>query len=371
MRETWRSDDQAEAAPPPAALVCQKCGKGVVVGFRRIRLFGRVRLRRRDFTFLVCAATVAPRTLFAQDTNRQFRVGWLGFPSKDAPLAVKYLGRLLAGMRELGYAEGQNFELLARFADSHAERMDPLARELVQLKPDVIVGAASINAVALKKATDTIPIVVAALADPIELGLIKSYARPGENVTGIMPYVSGLPTKQLELARELVPGATRIGLLDDVTDPKARPQGREIKAAGEKLEINIIPAEVHTAADIGQAYETFSTGGAEIVVVEQSSMLVNAAQVIAEAAAVKKLPTLYGYHEHVEAGGLISYGVNLDWCFHRAAYYVDKILKGVKPADLPVEFPTTLELWINQKTARTLGVKIPPSVIVRADKIIE
>ena len=186
-----------------------------------------------------------------------------------------------------------------------------------------------------------------------------------------MPYVNGLPTKQLELAREVVPGATRIGLIDDVTDPKARPQGKEIKAAGDKLEINIIPAEVHTAADIGQAYETFSTGGAEIVVVEQSSMLVNARQAIAEAAAAKKLPTVYGYNEHVEAGGLISYGVSLDWCFHRAAYFVDKILKGAKPAELPVEFPTELELWVNQKTAKVLGLKIPPSVLVRADKIIE
>ena len=130
-------------------------------------------------------------------------------------------------------------------------------------------------------------------------------------------------------------------------------------------------AEVRTAADIGQAYETFSTGGAEIVVVEQSNMLVNASQVIAEAAAAKKLPTVYGYHEHVEAGGLISYGVDLDACFQRAAYYVDKILKGAKPADLPVEFPNTLALWINLKTAKALGLKISPNILVRADKIIE
>src|SRR6516165_643588 len=186
-----------------------------------------------------------------------------------------------------------------------------------------------------------------------------------------MPYVAGLPTKQLELARELVPGATRIGLLDDVTDPKALPQSREIKAAGEKLEINIVPAEVRTAADIGQAYETLATSGAEVVVVEQSNMLVNASQVIAEAAAAKKIPTLYGYHEHVEAGGLVSYGVNLDWCFHREAYYVDKILKGAKPADLPVEFPTALELCINLRAAKALDLKIPPTLLVRADKIIE
>ena len=160
-------------------------------------------------------------------------------------------------------------------------------------------------------------------------------------------------------------------MLDDVTDPKARPQSREIKAAGEKLEINIIPAEVRAAADIGQAYETFSTGGAEIVVVEQSTMLIFARQVIAEAAAAKKLPTLYGYHEHVQAGGLVSYGVNLDWCYVRTAYYVDKILKGAKPADLPVEFPTTLELSINQKTAKALGLKVPPSLLVRADEVID
>jgi putative ABC transport system substrate-binding protein len=328
-------------------------------------------MRRRDFAFLLSAATMAPRTLFAQATSSQPHVGWLLFPTKDAPLSVRYVGEFWDGMREVGYSEGQNIEMLYRYADFHADRMAQLAAELVQLKPDVLVASATLNAVALKKATDAIPIVVAALADPIELGLIESYSHPGGNVTGIMPYVNGLPTKQLELARELVPGATRIGLLDDVTDPKARPQGREIRAAGEKLEIEIIPGEVRTAADIGQAYETFSMGNAEIVVVEQSSMLVNASQVIAETAAAKRLPTLYGYHEHVQAGGLISYGVNLDWCFHRAAYFVDRILKGTKAADLPVEFPTTLELWINVKAAKALGLKLPRTVLVRADKIIE
>jgi putative ABC transport system substrate-binding protein len=313
---------------------------------------------------------MAPRVLLAQTTTRPV-VGWLGFPTKDAPLSEEFWGQFLFGMGELGHVEGQDFEMLERFSESHADRMPQLAVELVQLKPDVILAASSTQAVALKKATDTIPIVVGAVVNPIEQGLIKSYARPGGNVTGIMPYVAGLPTKQLELARQLVPGATRIGLVDDVTDLKAIPEGREIKAAGEKLEINIIPAEVRTAADIGRAYETFSTGRAEIVVVEHSAMLLNASPVIAEEAAAKKLPTLYGYHEHVEAGGLISYGVNLDWCFHRTAYYVDKILKGANPADLPVEFPTTLELWINQKTAKALGLKIPPTVLVRADKIIE
>jgi putative tryptophan/tyrosine transport system substrate-binding protein len=328
-------------------------------------------MRRRDFVLLTCAATVTPRTVLAQNTSRRFLIGYLSFTTKDAPLAVRYLEDFLNAMRELGYTEGQDFEMVYRFADFHADRLPQLAMELVQLKPDVIVATATIQAVALKKATNTIPIVIGALADAVELGLITSFARPGGNVTGIMPYVKGLPTKQLEIARELVAGATRIGLLDDVTDPKARPQRREIEAAAQNLEIQIVPAEVRTAADIGQAYETFSRANAEIVVVEQSSMLILADQVIAEAAAAKKLPTLYGYHEHVEVGGLVSYGVNLDWCFHREAYYVDKILKGAKPADLPVEFPTTLELWVNMKTAKALGLKIPPAVLVRADKIID
>jgi putative tryptophan/tyrosine transport system substrate-binding protein len=326
---------------------------------------------RRGFAFLLGAATVAPGALLAQATNRRFLIGYLSFPTKDNPIAVRYLKDFLNGMGELGHVEGQDFEMVYRFADLHADRLPQLATELAQLKPDVLVGTATLNAVALKKATDTIPIVIGALADPIELGFIESYAHPGRNVTGVMPYVKGLPTKQLEIARELVAGATRIGLLDDVTDPKARPQRREIEAAGQNLEIQIIPAEVRTATDIGQAYETFSTANAEVVVVEQSSMLIFARQVIAEAAAAKKLPTLYGYQEHVEAGGLISYGVNLDWCFNREAYYVDKIMRGAKPADLPVEFPTTLQLWINLKAAKALGLKISPDLLVRADKVIE
>jgi putative tryptophan/tyrosine transport system substrate-binding protein len=336
-------------------------------------------MRRRDFIALLSGAiAILPRAVGAQAVSRRFHVGYLmygtkdfNYGAKDAPLTTRYLGDFLTGMRELGYTEGQDFEMLYRFADFHADRLPQLAMELVQVKPDVIVGPATIQAVALKKATDTIPIVVGAMADPVELGLIKSYARPDGNVTGIMPYVAGLPTKQLELAREVVPGATRIGLLDDVTDPKARPQSREIKAAGEKLEINIIAVEVRAVADIGQAYEAFAAAKTEVVVVEQSSMLINARQEIADAAAAKNLPTLYGYNEHVEAGGLISYGVNLDWCFQRQAYYVDKILKGTKPADLPVEFPTELQLWINLKTAKALGLKISPTVLVRADKIIE
>jgi len=209
------------------------------------------------------------------------------------------------------------------------------------------------------------------LADPVALGFATSDARPSGNVTGIMPYVKGLPSKQLELARELVPGATRIGLIDDVTDPKAHPQQQEIEATGRNLEIEIVPAEVRTAADIEVAYQALVSAGVQAVVVEQSNMLILANKPLAQAAMSKRLPTVYGYREHVQAGGLISYGINVEWCNHRAAYYVDRILKGAKPSDLPIEFPTNVELVINLKTAKALGIAVPSSLLVRADEVIE
>jgi putative tryptophan/tyrosine transport system substrate-binding protein len=329
-------------------------------------------MKRRDFVLLFGSAALTPRAAFAQaTTNRRPRIAYFSYGAKGSPLGEKYRAQFLSGMRDLGYVEGQDFEMLYRYADFQPDRLPQVAKELVELKPDVIVGGATIAAVVLKKETDTVPIVIGALADPVELGLIKSYARPGGNVTGIMPYVGGLPTKQLDLARELVKGATRIGLLDDPIDPKARPQAREIMAAGDKLNIKIIPAAVRSSDDVVQAYELFSREGAEVIVVEQSNMLIFASQQIAEAAAAAKLPTVYGYHEHVEAGGLISYGVDLDWCFRRLAYYVDKILKGAKPSELPVEFPTTLEMCINLEAANALGLTISPALLVQADKIIE
>jgi putative ABC transport system substrate-binding protein len=274
-------------------------------------------------------------------------------------------------MRELGYVEGRDFDMTYAMADFHADRLPQVTAELVKLAPDIIVAGATLEAVAAAKATATIPIVVGALAEPVALGFATSDARPTGNVTGIMPYVKGLPAKQLELAREVVPGATRIGLVDDVTDPKAHPQRQEIEAAGRSLEIEIVPAEVRTAADIDAAYQALASAGVRVVVVEQSNMLVNASKTIAEAAASKRLPTVYGYREHVEAGGLVSYGINLDWCQHREAYYVDKILKGTKPSDLPIEFPTNVELVINLKTAKALGITVPSSLLVRADEAIE
>ena len=326
-------------------------------------------MTRREFISLIGAvAGTWPLAVQAQTKKRPL-VGWLWY--SEADIIVGYLQQLLGGMRELGLVEGRDFDVVYRSAEFHLERLPRAAEELVQLNPDIIVAPATLQAVAVKKATDTIPIVVPVLADPVELGFVKSEARPSGNVTGIAPYVKGLPAKQLELAREVVPGATRIGLVDDVNDPKAHPQRREIEAAGKELEIQILPAEVANTSDIRSAYDALAAAGVEVVVVEQSNMLVSSRKQVAEAAAAKKLPSVYGYREHVEVGGLISYGINLNSCFHRAAYYVDEILKGAKPGDLPIEFPTKIEFVINLKTAKTLGLKIPPTLLVRADEVIE
>jgi putative tryptophan/tyrosine transport system substrate-binding protein len=327
-------------------------------------------MRRREFVGLLGVIAAWPQAVLAQTPSRRPLIGWLYFPRRT-DLGVRYTRSLMKGMREFGHVEGRDFELVYRSADGHVERLPEAAAELVRLNPDIIIAPASIQAVAVKKATDTIPIVVPVLADPVALGLVASDARPGGNVTGIAPYVKGLPAKQLELAREVVPGATRVGLLDDVTDPKAHPQRREIEAAAQGLEIKIVLAEVRTAADVAAAYEALANARVEVVIVEQSNMLINARKEIAEAEATKRLPTVYGYREHVEAGGLISYGVDLDWCFYRGAYYVDKILRGAKPAELPVEFPTRLHLVINLRTAKALGLTVPPSVFVRADEVID
>ena len=297
-------------------------------------------MTRREFISLIGAvAGTWPLAVQAQTRKRPL-VGWLWY--SEADIIVGYRQQLLKGMQELGLVEGRDFDMVYRSAQFHLERLARAAEELVQLNPDIIVAPATLQAVAVKKATDTIPIVVPVLADPVELGFVKSEARPNGNVTGIAPYVKGLPAKQLELAREVVPGATRIGLVDDVNDPKAHPQGREIEAAAKDLEIKLTVAEVGAPTDIGSGYDALAAAGVEVVVVEQSNMLIATRKQIAEVAAAKKLPSVYGYREHVEAGGLISYGVNLNSCFHRAAYYVDEILKGAKPGDLPIEFPTKI-----------------------------
>jgi putative ABC transport system substrate-binding protein len=327
-------------------------------------------IKRRDFITLLGGAAAWPSVAVAQGAKKRPVIGILGQGTPAERKGVHWIQSFLDGMRELGYIEGRDFDIVARVAESTGD-LPASAKDLVQLKPDVILAGASAMGLAAKMATTTIPIVVAALGNPVALGLVETEARPGGNLTGIMPYVKGLPAKQLELAREIVPGALQIGIVNNSIDVKARGQWDDIQAVAPKLDIKITSADVGKPEDIEPAFKKFQAAHVEVVVVLQSNLLVLERVRIATAAVATRLSTVYGYREHVEAGGLISYGVNLDSGFHRAAAYVYKILRGTPAADLPVEFPTKLELVINLKTAKALGIDIPPTLLARADEVIE
>jgi putative ABC transport system substrate-binding protein len=275
------------------------------------------------------------------------------------------------GLRELGYTEGRNIDVVYRFAEGRPELLPKLAEELVRLKPAVMLTGSVDAAVAAKNVTETIPIVTPVLADAVHLGLVASYARPGSNITGIMPYVEGLPFKQMELAREVVPDVRKIGLLGNMNDPKVPPQRDELEDAGRKFGIHVIVPEVSSREDVNSAIQALASERVDVVIVLLSTMLLSERGAIALAAAANRLPTIWGYHEGVDDGGLISYGIDLRWCFHRAASYVHKILHGAAPGDLPVEFPTKLQMVINLRAAKALGISISPLLLARADEVIE
>jgi putative ABC transport system substrate-binding protein len=326
-------------------------------------------MNRRIVITLLGGAAAWPIMARAQGSTKRPIVAWLGLGTQSG--SSVFVDAFLQGMRELGYAEDRNFDFVYRFAGGYIEQLATLAEEVVRLHPAVILAAASGPAVAAKKATATIPIVTPALADAVHLGLIASEARPGGNVTGIAPYVAGLPAKQMELAREVVPGAARIGVLANSSDPKAPPQLQELEAAGQELGVKVAVADVPTPDDLDRAFQVLAQQRVDVLIVLQTSMLLTERRRIAELAAATRLPTIYGYREHVDDGGLISYGVDLRACFRRGAYYVQKILNGVAPSDLPVEFPTKLELVVNLKTARALDLEMPPLLLARADEVIE
>ena len=330
-----------------------------------------VTIGRREFLGALGGAAIArPFGARAQvPAKKPALIGWLsGSASKVAGL---FADDLLDGMRDLGYVDGRDFDMVARYAEGIQDKLPALAEEIVGLKPDVIVAAAVNAAVPARAATSVIPIVCPALADAVHLGLIASEARPGGNVTGIEPYVAGLPAKQMEFAREIAPGATRIGLLTNLGDPKAPPQRQELVSAAKALELTITEADVNRPDEIQNAVEALANAKVDVVIVLQTGLLLSLGRQIAQLAAAKRLPTVYGYREHVLDGGLISYGVDLRWCYRRGAYFVDKILHGTPPADLPVEFPTKMMLSINLKAAKALDIAVPPTLLGLADEVIE
>jgi putative ABC transport system substrate-binding protein len=325
-------------------------------------------MRRREFIELIggLAATTALRPALAEGPSKL--VVWIsafGF-APDRPFATLFLN----GMKEEGFVAGRDFAYVER-GGRGIQDAARVAEEAVQLKPAIILAPATLEAVAAKKATSTIPIVCPALADAVDLGLIASEARPGGNVTGIEPYIGGLHAKQIELARELLPNAARIGLLTNDADPKGPPQVPEFKAAAQAMGLQIVSANADRAEDIETALQTLADEKIDLVIVLQTTMMLINRSAIAKSALQKRLPTVYGYREHVGEGGLVSYGVDLRWCVRRAAYFAVQILRGAAPRDLPIEFPTSMWLAANQQTAKALGITIPPTLLARADEVIE
>jgi putative ABC transport system substrate-binding protein len=326
-------------------------------------------MRRRQFITLIAGTAAAwPLAALAQNARKPALIAWLsGSPLSSTTNA----GVFLQALQDLGYVKDRDLQITYRSSDGYLDRLPALAEELVRLNPDVIVAAGLDAVVAARNVTQTIPIVSATLADAVHLGLIANEARPTGNVTGIEPYVAGLPAKQMEFAREIMPGATKIGLLTNLLDPKAPPQAQELLAAGHGIEVEVTSSDANKPEEIEGALAVLANRRVDIVIVLQSSMLLGYSRQIAALALAKRLPTVYGYRAHVTAGGLASYGVDLEWCWRRVASFVDKILHGARPGDLPVEFPTKMLLSINLKTAKALGITVPSSLLVRADEVIE
>jgi putative ABC transport system substrate-binding protein len=306
----------------------------------------------------------------AQQAGKVRRIGYLdqGSAAGNRP----YLEVFRRGLRDLGWVEGQNIAIEVRFAEGKTDQLPTLAAELVRLKVDVIVTWTTPAALAAKRATTTIPIVIGFSADPVGSGIIGSLAHPGGNITGWTHLGLELRAKYLELLKEAVPGAVRFGVLWNPTNQVHKPSLKVIEAAAQRLKVELHLAGVQDPKDLESTFSALVVKRVEAIVVFPDGMFVAQTPLILALAARNRLPAMYGVREYAEAGGLMAYGTNLA-VMHReiGASFVDKILRGAKPADLPVEQPMKVELVINFKAATALGLTIPPSLLLRADHVIE
>ena len=325
----------------------------------------RKKITRRAFCSMLLALPVAAR---AQQATKIPRIGFLG--ATTLPATSARIEAFRHGLRELGYIEGKNIVIEYRWAEGKIERLPDLAAELVRLKVDVIVTSSAAPTRAAKEATSTIPIVMANDNDPVGIGHVASLARPGGNVTGVSTYAPEISGKQLELLKEVVPKLSRVAVLGTSTNSGYAQVLREIELAAKAFGVKIQNLDVLDPKDLETRFREASKGRADAVIVLASPVVSQRTQ-FAELAVKNRLPAIYPQTEYMEAGGLMYYGANTADLFRRAATYVDKILKGTKPADLPVEQPMKFEFIINLKAAKQIGLTIPPNVLSRATRIIK
>jgi putative ABC transport system substrate-binding protein len=325
-------------------------------------------VRRREFILLLSSTAVLSASARAQQSKRIWRIGML---ETIAPgLNAVNLQAFRNGLAALGYIEDQNFHLEYRSADGHIERFPDLVSELIHLNVDVIVTRGTPAVLAAKAATTTVPIIMAASGGPLATGVVAGLAHPGGNVTGLSAITDELVAKRLQLLKELMPGLKRVSYLQDMANPVAAPQWQALRMAAQSLKIEAEIIDVQKPEEIASAVETASRRGDAIVVGNDAVTHASRQQIVD---LTKKYGTLaiYATREFVDAGGLISYAVSYPDLYRRAATYVDRVLKGAKPADLPVEQPTVFELIINLKTAKALGLTMAQSILLRADEVIE
>jgi putative ABC transport system substrate-binding protein len=327
-------------------------------------------MRRRDLLELMAGTLLAwPSVGSAQPGNPTPRIGYL---FSFVPAEGRHLWEACReGLRELGYVEGRTIQLEPRWAEGRHERLPALVAELVQLKVDAIVAAATPAARAAKAATATIPIVIVAVGEPVKSGLVASLARPGGNITGLSLLTPELSGKRLELLKEVLPRLARVAVLMNPDNPVSAVFLEETRHAARSLRLELRTVEARNAGETEEAFARLASLRTEALIVFDDPVIWSYRSSIVALAAERRLPTMYGYRDFVDAGGLMSYGPSRPDQYRRTAGYIDRILKGAKPADLPIEQPTRFDLVINQRTAKALGLELPTSVLLRASEIIE
>jgi putative ABC transport system substrate-binding protein len=327
-------------------------------------------MRRRDFALLVLGGVaVRPLRVYAQRSGKVPRIGML-IPGTAASFARR-VKAFLDGLAELGRVEGQTIEIEWKWANDRVDQLPLLAAQLVESKVDVVVTGGTPAAQALKAATQSIPIVVAIMADPVAAGLVENLAHPGGNTTGFSIVAPELGAKRLQLLKEIVTTVSSVAVLLNPRNPQSQIEFRELKAAAASMDLRLVPVEVSAQGDLEEAFVAINKAAAQALIVLTDPVLFSERKPTVDLASKYHLPAVYPFQGYVEEGGLVSYGPSDADLFKRAAGYVERILKGAKPADLPVEQPTKFEMYVNLNAAKGLGVVIPELFLTRADKVIE